>query len=206
MTQSAADLIGAMLGTLFLALGLAAGAAAAFRSVRHDRVLLWFGVFTALYGIRLIARSSLVQTELPLTEGNWEAIISFLTYVILVPAGLLVSSALAAGPRSIFSLLWRVNAVCAVIAIAWAVAVADPGAAMTFNRIVVVANILAALAWLTRDLRSRPLPRDGWIVLSGTAVFAAAAMAETITPAASGPCRSSRSPWSPSSSASATWW
>jgi sigma-B regulation protein RsbU (phosphoserine phosphatase) len=187
VTQSAADLIGAMLGTLFLALGLAAGAAAAFRSVRHDRVLLWFGVFTALYGIRLIARSSLVQTELPLTEGNWEAIISFLTYVILVPAGLLVSSALAAGPRSIFSLLWRVNAVCAVIAIAWAVAAADPGAAMTFNRIVVVTNILAALAWLTRDLRSRPLPRDGWIVLSGTAVFAAAAMAETIHAGSFGP-------------------
>jgi hypothetical protein len=46
----AADLLGTMLGTLFLTLGLAAGAAAAVRSVRQDRTLLWFGVFTFLYG------------------------------------------------------------------------------------------------------------------------------------------------------------
>jgi hypothetical protein len=59
--MSAADLVGAMLGMLFLTLGLAAGAAAAVRTVRHDRTLLWFGVFTFLYGLRLIARSDLVQ-------------------------------------------------------------------------------------------------------------------------------------------------
>src|SRR5687768_11375983 len=101
MTESAADLIGAMLGTLFLALGLAAGVAAAFRSARRDRALLWFGVFTALYGLRLIVRSDLVQTEFAVSDTTWEAIVSLITYVILIPASLLMSSALATGPRSV---------------------------------------------------------------------------------------------------------
>ena len=186
MTESAADLIGAMLGTLFLALGLAAGAAAAFQSARRDRALLWFGVFTALYGLRLIVRSDMVQTELPLSDTTWEAMTSLITYVILVPAALLVSSALATGSRSVLDLLWRVNAVCAVIAIAWDLVARRPDAAMPFNRIVVVATFLVAL-WLARDLRSRPVTRDGWIVLSGAAVFATAAVAETIHGGSFGP-------------------
>ena len=62
---SAADLIGAMLGTLYVTLGLAATAAAALRSARRDRTLLWFGLFTALYGARLIGRSHVVNSIAP---------------------------------------------------------------------------------------------------------------------------------------------
>ena len=68
---SAADLIGAMLGTLYVTLGLAATAAAALRSARRDRTLLWFGLFTALYGARLIGRSHVVHSVAPFSMTAW---------------------------------------------------------------------------------------------------------------------------------------
>jgi sigma-B regulation protein RsbU (phosphoserine phosphatase) len=179
MTASAADLIGAMLGALFLALGLAAAGAASFRTARRDRGLLWFGVFTGLYGLRLIARSDTVQHEFPLTFG-WDTFVNLITYLILVPGALLAASALDTGSRSVLGLLWRVDLACGVIAIAWDAVTGRPGAAMPFNRTVVVANLATALLWLARDLRTRPMTREGWIVLSGGVVFAAAATAETI--------------------------
>ena len=180
MTPSAADLIGAMLGTLFVALGLAAVAAAAFRSARRDRALLWFGVFTALYGLRLIARSDSVQTEFTLSHTFWESLISFLTYVILVPAALLTSSAQGPGSKSVWRLMWRVDLAGALLALAWDAAARHPGAAMVLNRSLVVATFGVALLWVTRDVRSGRFTRDGWIVLTGVAVFTVAAMIETI--------------------------
>jgi sigma-B regulation protein RsbU (phosphoserine phosphatase) len=178
VTDSAADLIGAMLGTLFLALGLAAGAAAGFRSGRRDRALLWFGVFTALYGLRLIARSDSVQTEFPLSGDAWETFGDLITYVILVPAVLLTSSALP-DRRGWLRPLWQVNLACALAALVWDIAAGRTGAAMVFNRVVVVANIGVALLSVTRDLRARRVTGDGWVVLSGIAVFVAAALLET---------------------------
>ena len=61
----------------------------------------------------------------------------------------------------------------------WDLAAGRPGAAMVFNRMVVVANIGIALLSVTRDLRARRVTGDGWIVLSGAAVFVAAALLET---------------------------
>ena len=106
---TAADLIGAMLGTLYLTLGLAAAAASALRSAHRDRALLWFGVFTALYGVRLIARSDVVQSVTPFTPETWQVVEEQITYVILVPAALLASAALWTGNRVVLRYLWVVN-------------------------------------------------------------------------------------------------
>ncbi len=179
MTESAADLIGAMLGTLFLTLGLGAGVAAAFRSARRDRALLWFGVFTALYGLRLIVRSDTVQIEFPFPDTTWDWIASLITYVILVPAMLLAASAMAPDRRGLLRQLWRVNLACALASSLGDIAAGRPEAGMVFNRMVVVANIGIALLSVTRDLRARRVTGDGWVVLSGVAVFVAAALFET---------------------------
>src|SRR5690349_5659228 len=116
---SAADLAGAMLGMLFFTLGLASGAAAAFRSVRRDRTLLWFGIFTGLYGLRLIARNDLVHAVVPISEGTWHASADVITYVILTVAALLASSALAEGRRRVMRYVWMIDLVGALVAIAW---------------------------------------------------------------------------------------
>jgi sigma-B regulation protein RsbU (phosphoserine phosphatase) len=179
MAASAAHLLGAMLGAVFLTIGMAAAAAAAFRGVRRERALLWFGTFTALYGLRLIAKSDAVQHELPLSAGGWQAVIVFLNYVILVPAVLLAAAAAAEDRRGPLRHLWRANLACALVEIVWDIAAGYPGAAMLFNRIVVVANLGVALLAVTRDVRARRLTSDGRIVLSGAGVFVATALFQT---------------------------
>ena len=44
-----------ILGTIFLFLGLAACCVAAIRGRAPGRILAWFGVFSAMYGVRLFA-------------------------------------------------------------------------------------------------------------------------------------------------------
>jgi sigma-B regulation protein RsbU (phosphoserine phosphatase) len=177
---SVADLVGAMLGMLYLTLGLAAGAAAAIRTVRHDRTLLWFGVFTFLYGLRLIARSELVQAVLPVSTGTWHRVTDVITYVILIVAALLASAALAGGQRGILRYVWKIDLVGAVVAIAWDLAVGRSGAAMPLNRALVVGNIAAAVVSVALDTRRRRWTTDGWIVLTGASVFAAVAVVNNV--------------------------
>src|SRR6478752_5631377 len=152
---SAADLAAAMLGMLFLTLGLAAGAAAAIRSVRHDRTLLWFSVFAFLYGLRLIARSDVVQAVVPVSKGTWHAAADVITYVILVVAVLLASAALAGGRRGILRYVWRIDVVGAVVAIAWDIGVGRSGAAMPLNRALVIGNIAISVVSVALDTRHR---------------------------------------------------
>ena len=180
MTSEAAELIGAMLGTLFLTLGIAAGAAAALRAERRDRALLWFGLATAIYGLRLIVRSETVHAVVPLSPVWLRAAEHFLSYVILVPGALLAESALPTRRRDVLRLMWRANVVAAVAAIALDIWIGRSGAAMALNQAVVVANIAVALALIAIDARTRRLTRDAWIVLSGAALFAALALYETM--------------------------
>src|SRR6185436_17440410 len=127
---SAADVVGAMLGMLFLTLGLAAGAAVPLRSERHDRTLLWFSIFAFLYGLRLIARSDLVHAVGPISAGPWHVTANVITYVILIVAALLASAALAGGPRRVLRYVWMIDLAGAVVALAWDIAVGRSGGAM----------------------------------------------------------------------------
>jgi sigma-B regulation protein RsbU (phosphoserine phosphatase) len=180
MTSAAAELIGAMLGTLFLTLGLAATGAATLRAERRDRALLWFGLATALYGLRLIVRSETVQDVATIDPVSWNRVEHVLTYIILVPGALLVESALPTERRDVLRHMWRANLVAAAAAIAIDVWIGRSGAAMPLNQAVVVANIVVALVLIALDARTRRLTRDAWTVLSGAAVFAALALYETI--------------------------
>jgi sigma-B regulation protein RsbU (phosphoserine phosphatase) len=177
---SAADLVGTMLGMLFLTLGLAAGAAAALRTVRHDRTLLWFGVFAFLYGLRLITRSLLVQAVVPVSTGTWLAAENVVTYVILGVGALLASAALAGGRRGVLRYVWMIDLAGAVVAIAWDIAVNRSGAGMPLNRALVVGNIAVGVVSVALDTRRRRWTRDGWIVLAGASVFAAVAIVDNI--------------------------
>ena len=180
MTSAAAELIGAVLGTLFATLGLGAIAVSTLRHERRDRALLWFGAATALYGARLIARSETVQGAFVFGPAPWIRIEHVITYIILVPGALLAEWALPTVHRSVLRFMSRANAAAAVAAILWDVWTGDSGAAMPLNRAAVVINIATVVALVAIDARTRRPTRDGWIVLSGIAVFAATALYETI--------------------------
>jgi phosphoserine phosphatase RsbU/P len=177
---SAADLVGAMLGMLFLTLGLAAGAATALRSVRHDRTLLWFSVFSFLYGLRLITRSDIVQGVTSVPAPAWHVAADVITYVILGVAALLASAALAGGWRNILRYVWMIDLAGAFGAMTWDLAVRRSGAAMPLNRVLVIGNIVAAVVSFTFDTRRQRWSRDGWIVFAGASVFTAVALVQNI--------------------------
>jgi sigma-B regulation protein RsbU (phosphoserine phosphatase) len=177
---SPADLAGAMLGMLFLTLGLAAGVAAALRTVRNDRTLLWFGVFAFLYGLRLIARSDVIQAVGPVSEGTWNAVADVITYVILVAGALLASAALAGGRRGVLRYVWMLDLVGACVAVAWDIGVGRSGAAMPLNRALVIGNIAIAVVSVALETRHRRWTRDGWIVLAGASVFVAVAVVQNV--------------------------
>ena len=177
---SAADLVGAMLGMLFLTLGVAAGAAAWLRTARHDRTLLWFSLFTFLYGLRLIARSEIIQTVAPLSTATWHVTADAITYVILVVAALLASAALARGWHGVLRYVWMIDLVAAAIALTFDLAVGRSGAAMPLNRVLVIGNLAVAVVSVAHDTRRRRWTRDGWIVFAGASVFAAVAAMQNI--------------------------
>lgn len=86
---AARDQISAIiLGSIFLFIGLAACAIAGIRGFRGGRLLLWQGIFSALYGARVVLRQApLILSLLP--QPAWHlrlAITQAITYIIVIPA------------------------------------------------------------------------------------------------------------------------
>jgi lysylphosphatidylglycerol synthetase-like protein (DUF2156 family) len=75
-----------VLGTIFLFMGFAACAIAAVRRGSTGRILTWFGIFSAMYGVRLFAE---VPAAFSLLVGRFSSsalqIVWIITYVILIP-------------------------------------------------------------------------------------------------------------------------
>ncbi len=76
-----------VLGTIFLLIGIAACCIAAIRGRDVGRILPWFGVFSAMYGVRLFAE---VPAAFSLLVGPFwpyaPQLVWIITYVILIPA------------------------------------------------------------------------------------------------------------------------
>ena len=78
---------GIMLGTVFLFIGLAACGVAAIRGGARVRILVWFGIFSAMYGARILAQVPAAFSLLP--RSTWAKspfVIVIITYLILIPA------------------------------------------------------------------------------------------------------------------------
>lgn len=110
-----------MVGTVIATLGLVATVAHAFRRKSQQRVLLWFGLFAAPYGVILILRNSVFQLGFgaPTTfERIAERLLAFWT---LVPALLLFKEFYGEGWRS--SVRWLIGSyiVFAVVAFSFIV-------------------------------------------------------------------------------------
>lgn len=177
---NAADVVGALLGTLFLTLGLAAIAGAHLRSDRRDPFLVWFGAFTLLYGVRLLARSDVIAATLPLNPATFDYIDVSITYTILIPAALLLRAIFGAGPRRLLEHLWKADLIFAVVAIGWDLASQHPARAMSLNPPMVFGNVAIVLASLAPRAHPKTWSRDAWLVVGGLTIFTVTALYETV--------------------------
>jgi phosphoserine phosphatase RsbU/P len=173
------DLGAAMLGAIFLAIGLVALSLWAAGLSGRERTALWFGLLVALYGVRLGLESGSVRALGGISRLTWAYLEGSITYVILVPATQFVRALFGPGWRSSLTRVSQVAMAAAPIAMAIDVAT-RPGAAMWINTLLVPSFFLVLLGHLL-VLDPRSWPRDLQVLAIGGSIFGLVAMFETMS-------------------------
>ena len=179
MNPLAGELADAVIGALFVAIAAAAIIAALSARPGRDRAVFWFGVFALLYGVRLSAQSSLVAAATGWPLASFEYVEAFLTYAILIPAGLFTEALSGPGRYQMVRRTWQASCVYAVVGI---LNDARHGhhATMWLNPIVVVASVCVLLAHIASTARGRAWTREARAVAAGAVLFTAVAVYETV--------------------------
>ena len=162
--MSVSDLVGGAIGVLLSGLGIACVVASSLRGRRSDRVLLFFGTWCALYGLRLLADTPFVVETLGVPTTSAAYFRAFVTYTINVPIVMSVESVIGPGWKQWIRRMWQLQAVYAVGAIATDVLLQRPRAAMALNSPLVLLGAAIGLAnlWkfrhnLSATLKSRAI-------------------------------------------------
>jgi hypothetical protein len=157
--MSHTELIGGAIASALMALGGAAILAWSLHRRHFERVLLLFGIWCGLYGVRLVAEQPSIVEAVGGSERFWNYLRAFVTYGINVPIGLFVEGLVGPGWRQSVRRYWQLAAVYAVGAIVVDLALGTPGAAMPLNSPVVLLGIAIGLAnvWSFRDRLSRTI-------------------------------------------------
>lgn len=164
LRESAADIF---LGIVLFVIGAIACGASLIRRRGDVLALRWFGAFTLLYGVRLIAGSTL-----PFFFGfTWRTAAfteSFITYVIPIAGWMLALRLIGDGWKSTLRLQVILFTIFAPIGIISDVVTGRPLSLESINNVLVVVGGLCILLNLLRIVRTSPELR---IVLAGAFVF-----------------------------------
>jgi Stage II sporulation protein E (SpoIIE) len=169
--MSLTELIGIAIGCMLVALGFGSIAAWLLRRRAAERLLLLFGIWCLLYGLRLVALQTPVHLSIGGSHRTWAYIIAFVTYVINVPGGLFFEALLGPGWKYSIRRVWQLQAVYAAVAISTDLILGRPNAAMGPNRPIVLAGLAvqALNVWFYRrrlnELFTTPMIAAGGFVL-----------------------------------------
>ena len=170
------DFADVVLGSILVALGIAALALGAVRGRSTSRPLSYLGIANVLYGLRLILDTDLLGAWVGIPERLALWLIVLITYLLPLPAILFAEWALGRGWLSSIRLALWVQIVYAAGAILID-AVRGPETAMGINNFVVLFGIAVMLLNGVLHLRKNPgvlravRTREGRIVIAGAAVF-----------------------------------
>ena len=162
------DLGAIALGVVMIVVGVASVVVSRVRRSATAGTLLWFGIFAALYGARLI-----VASYLPVLLGgatrNLRYAESWISYLISIPGWMLARSLIGDGWRGTLRMQVWLLAAFAPVAIVTEAVRGAPGSLDGVNNVFVligganiIANLFVARRRWTRELR---------VVLAGTLVF-----------------------------------
>jgi sigma-B regulation protein RsbU (phosphoserine phosphatase) len=169
-----------LIGFLFVVIGAASLVAGLAAPPRRAPIAIWFGVFSVMYGVRLAARSTLLQLATGWSPMVFRYADSLVTYLILVPAGLFAESVAGQGWRGIVRRTWQVTAICMSLA-ALCDLLTRPAATMWINAPIVLTSIPIYL-WqvMVRTRAAGPWTANGRLVAGAGLLFTAVAFYETI--------------------------
>ncbi|PYR03255.1 MAG: hypothetical protein DMF97_02410 [Acidobacteria bacterium] len=169
--MSLTELIGIAIGCMLMALGFGSIAAWLLRRRAAERLLLLFGIWCLMYGLRLVALQPPVHGSIGGSHRTWDYIIAFVTYVINVPGGLFFEALLGPGWKYSIRRVWQLQAAYAAVAISADLILGRPYAAMGPNRPIVLAGLAvqALNVWFYRRrlnaLFTTPMIATGGFVL-----------------------------------------
>ena len=178
------QLVAIISGTIFVFIGFASCLFAAIRRRSGVRIFLWLGVWSALYGARLLIESSSVAAAVP----HWfQVAIPFLrtsiTYLLL-PVIALVWFELSVGIMKLFiQVVVAIGLIIAVAGIGFFVATGSADKLILYNNVVAAAALVVLLVVVAVPSLSRKLlilPNRA-VVAAGTLIFAIEALYYTLS-------------------------
>jgi hypothetical protein len=164
------EFAGILIGSTLLALGLVSTLAATLRLRQASTTLLAFGVWSMLYGGRLLADQPPVGAVIGGAPQVWEHAGALITYAINIPITIFVGSLLGSGWRGSVRWVGAVAIAYAVVATAIDLTTGVPGAAMRPNSWIVLGCILVGLVNIVRA-RGTPTPLTDPVVMFGGIVL-----------------------------------
>jgi sigma-B regulation protein RsbU (phosphoserine phosphatase) len=181
VTTAPTELAEAIIGSLFIAIGLVSGVAGLSARPRRQLTAVWFAAFCLLYGVRLGANSELIQALMPWPLPVFDYIDAFVSYTILIPAGLFVETLVGPGWHQLIRRTWQLTCLGAIVAIANDVVQERPGASGWLNAGMVMLTLLIPAAHVLWRARGGHWSIEIRAVAAAGAVFAAVAIYETLT-------------------------
>jgi len=157
-------------GIVVLALGLAGVALFGAHRRPRDLALLYFAIFTSLYGLRLLTYTYTTSRLLALEPGVLARIEAAITYVINLPLALFLERFIGPGWRKVITRLRQAWTVLAMIGVASASVADDPYVLMGVNNVLVILGLLVTIAHY-RDIERAASPTGSWAIGLGLVVL-----------------------------------
>ncbi|MGO9124865.1 MAG: PP2C family protein-serine/threonine phosphatase [Terriglobales bacterium] len=171
-----------ILGTIFVFIGVTACGIAAVRRGNTGRILVWFGIFSGLYGVRLFAA---VPTAFSLLVGPFSSsapqVVWIITYVIMIPALLFWAELTVGTLRRIARIMVIPASAIAIAGIASVLLHQSPVRFMPYNNVLVIGSLLAvAIANIVPRIGKQCLLIQSRVSAAGTLILAAAVIHDNL--------------------------
>jgi phosphoserine phosphatase RsbU/P len=130
-----------LLGAVFVFVGLSACCIAALRRRAESRLLVWFGLFISMYGLRMLAGAASLLNVFP--NSPWpDRLVIWVYYLLVIPA-LLFWIELSSGPvRKAFRWLLWASIGIATLGLGWYAISGSPFVFLGYNLILAIGTLL----------------------------------------------------------------
>ena len=171
------ELLNVGAGVLLLVIGLGAISLYFFRSNSRDLTLIYFGLFTTLYGFRLLSERDSIRATLDFSLQVWRRLDWGISAVIILPFGLFVYQLVGEELRKLFRWLLWAQGIAAVLEIAAGIFGVKLHQLAYANNVVVlstfaITGIFVAIVWV-RTTRTYVFTREVRVFLIGLLIWAA---------------------------------
>jgi sigma-B regulation protein RsbU (phosphoserine phosphatase) len=168
------EFLHAAVGVVLLVSGCAAVALFFFRRKTRDLTLVYFGLFSIVYAIRLLSRQGIVQLLLDVSPRFWVYVDWFITCTIVLPFGLFLYQLAGEPLRKLFRWMLAIQAVFAVLGIFAPFAGVSFGELHAVNNVLVLATFLTPVVFLVARRRggpAKPLSGEVRVLIAGFFVW-----------------------------------